>query len=76
MVNSKSSAITDEGSQRLPKCLEIVNLLAIVNEPQSSNYTAFGVKWGIIRVKLRKLERQKICQVRIYFNDEIKMIDF
>ena len=30
-----SSVITDESSQRLPKRLEIVNLLASVNEPQS-----------------------------------------
>ena len=29
--------ITDEGRRRLPKCLEIVNLLVSVSGPQSSH---------------------------------------
>ena len=32
------TAITDEGSQRLPKRLEIVNIFASVNELQSCIY--------------------------------------
>ena len=32
--------ITDEGSQRLPKQLEIVNLLASMNEPQTRSLSS------------------------------------
>ena len=34
------TAITDEGSQRLPKQLEIVNLLASMNEPQTHSLSS------------------------------------
>lgn len=40
--------ITDEGGQRIPKCLEIVNLSASVNKPQSSHvrmYVHLYVGW-------------------------------
>ena len=33
--------ITDEGSRRIPTCVEIVNLLANVNKPQSCTYVGW-----------------------------------
>ena len=37
--------ITDEGSRRIPTCVEIVNLSASVNKPQSCTYVCTYVGW-------------------------------